>query len=92
MPVRASQDTLPGLGQEHKSVAGDVCAVELVDGAQTNFARAADMSAPAVRAKAQKRRPGSLKNEKSAPNSTLVSPYEHSRINSRIGGGFADHP
>ena len=29
---------------------------------------------------------------KSAMNPELVSPYEHSRIKSRIGGGYADHP
>ena len=40
MPVWASQDALPGFGQERQPAAGDVCAVELVDGAQTNIAGA----------------------------------------------------
>jgi hypothetical protein len=54
VPVWASQDALPGLGQKHQPIAGDVCAVELVDGAQANIAGAAGMSAPAARAKARK--------------------------------------
>lgn len=92
VPVCASRDALPGFGQEHQPVAADVCAVELVDGTQTNFAGAAGMSATVVRAKAEKRRPCSLKNGKSTTNSVLVSPCEYSRIHSRIGRGYADHP
>lgn len=53
MPARASQDTLQGLGQEQKSIAGDVCAEQFVDGAHANFAGAAGMSAPAARVDAQ---------------------------------------
>ena len=46
MSVRSSQDALPGLSQEYKPTAGDVCAVQLVDGAQANDSRAGGMSAP----------------------------------------------
>jgi hypothetical protein len=46
--------TLPGFCQEHQQVAGVVCVIELVDGAQTNFAGAAGMSAPTAQASARK--------------------------------------
>lgn len=68
MPVRTSQGALPGFGQEHQPVAGDVCAVELVDGAQTDFAGVAGMSAPAVWAKAQKQAPRGRKRGELARN------------------------
>jgi hypothetical protein len=63
-----------------------------VDGAQANFAGAAGMSASAAWARAQKQSQLSPNGWKSAMNPKLVSPYEHSRINSRLGGGYADHP
>jgi hypothetical protein len=39
-----------------------------------------------------KRVPKRAKSGKSAVNSTPVSACEHSRISSRFGGGYADHP
>lgn len=63
-----------------------------MDGAQTDFAGAAGMSAPAARARAQKQAQLGRNEEKSATDSKLVSPYEYSCINSRFGGGYADHP
>jgi IS5 family transposase len=51
-----------GPGQEHQPVAGDVCAVQPVDGAQANRAGGAGMSAPAAGAKARNR-PNRAKNE-----------------------------
>lgn len=50
------------------------------------------MSAPVARAKAQKQAPRGRKRGELARNLTLVSPYRHSCINSRFGGGYADHP
>ena len=81
-----------GIGQEHLSVAGDVCTVELVDGAQTNIAGAAGMSAPAAQAKTRKLTRPAQESMKSAANLALVLPCEHSRINSRCGGVYADLP
>jgi IS5 family transposase len=49
-------------------------------------------SAPAAGAKARKQAQSGQECGKLAANSVLVSPCEHSRINSRFGGGFADHP
>lgn len=66
VPVRPSQGALSGLVQEYQSVAGDVCAEQPVDGAQTDFAGVAGMSAPAAWAKARNRAPTRQKNEKSA--------------------------
>lgn len=40
MSVWLSQGALTRPGQEHQSVADDVCAVEFAQGAQTNFAGA----------------------------------------------------
>ena len=50
------------------------------------------MSAPAAWAKARKQAPRGRKRRELARNLTLVSPYEHLHINSRFGGGYADHP
>ena len=50
------------------------------------------MSAPAAWAKARKEDSLSLKAWKLGVNSTPVSACEHSRISSRFGGGYADHP
>jgi hypothetical protein len=63
-----------------------------VDGAQANYSGAAGMSAPAAWGKARKHAPRGRKRGELANNSLPVSPYEHSRINSRLGGGYADHP
>ena len=72
--------------------AGEVCTVEPVDGTQTDFEGAAGMSASAAWARAQKWVPAHQKNKKSAANSALLSSCEYARINSRCGGGYADHP
>jgi hypothetical protein len=90
--VRASQDALPGSGQEHQPTAGDVCAVQLVDGAQANDLRFGGMSSPKTRAGTPKLALMGQKTGKLAKSSLPVSPYEHSRINSRFGGGCADYP
>jgi hypothetical protein len=90
--VRASQDALPGSGQEHQPTAGDVCAVKLVDGSLANDSRAGGMSAPKPCASAPKQALVGQKSGKLAKYSLLVSPYEHSSINSRFGRGCADHP
>jgi hypothetical protein len=50
------------------------------------------MSASTARARAHKQAQLGLNEGKSATNSKLVSPCERSRINSRFGGGYADHP
>lgn len=50
------------------------------------------MSAPAALARAQKQAQLGRNEGKSATDSKLVSPYEHSRFNSRFVGGYADHP
>jgi len=95
VPVWSSQGALSGTGQEHEPAAGDVCHVEPVDGAQANIAGVAGMSAPAARAKARKQAQQAQqgqKGEKSAAHPVPVSPCEHSCINSRCGGGYADHP
>ena len=92
MSVRSSQDALSGAGQEHQPTAGDVCAVQFVDGAQANDSRVGGMSAPKPWASAPKQALMGQKSGKLAKNSLPVSPYEHSSINSRFGGGCADHP
>ena len=50
------------------------------------------MSAPAAWAKARTQAPGGRKRGELERDMTLVSPYEHSCINSRFGGGYADFP
>lgn len=62
-----------------------------MNGAQANIAGAAGMSAAEARAKAQKPAQWGQKSVKSVANSALVSTSEHSRINSRGDGGYADH-
>jgi hypothetical protein len=46
----------------------------------------------AARVKARKQAQWGQKSVKSAANSAVVSPRKHSRINSRCGRGYADHP
>ena len=92
MPVWPSQGALSGTSQEHRPDAGDVCVVELVNGAQANIAGAAGMSAPAARAKAGKQTQRGQKSVKSAANSALVSPFEPSPINFCVNVGYADLP
>jgi len=75
-----------GAGQEQQPVAGDVRHVQPVDGAQANIARGAGMSAPTAREQAE----SSPKRGLVMTNSALVRSCEHSRINSRCGGGYAD--
>ncbi len=70
---RTSQGALKGVGQEHQPVAGDVCVVELVDGAQTDIAGGAGMSEPAAWAKARKQDSLSPKTGKLCVNSMLFS-------------------
>lgn len=77
VPVRTSQGALTGLGQEHQTVTGDVCAGEFVDGASANIAGGAGMSAPAGWAKARTEASLSPKTWELAANRTLVSAYEH---------------
>jgi len=55
--VWTPQNALPRVGQEHEPVAGDVCAVQLVDGAQANYSGVAVMSAPVTWGKARKLAP-----------------------------------
>jgi len=50
------------------------------------------MSAPAAWGEARKLGPRGRNSRELATNLTLISPYEQSRINSRFGGGYADHP
>ena len=90
--VRSSQNALPGSGQEHQPTAGDVCAVELVDGAQANDSRVGGMSAPKMWASALKQALLGQKSGKLAKKWLPVSPYEHSNTNSRFSGGCADLP
>ena len=52
----------------------------------------AGMSSPAVRARAQRQAQLGRNEWESTANPTSVSPYECSRLNSRFGGGHADHP
>ncbi len=61
MSVRASQDALPGSGQKHQPTAGDVCAVQLVDGAQANDSRVGGMTAPKTVGKCPKTGPNGPK-------------------------------
>lgn len=49
-------------------------------------------SAPAAWVNAKKQALRGRKRGELARNSLLVSPYEYSSINSRSGGGYADHP
>ena len=81
-----------GIGQEHQPTNGDVCAVQLVDCAQANDSGASLVSAHADWVTAQKQAPNDRKYGELARNSLPVLPYEHSRINSRFGGGCADRP
>jgi hypothetical protein len=63
-----------------------------VDGAQADFAGCSGMSAPAIRAKAQKQGQLHEKAGNSARFSTLISRCEEVRINSRFRVGCADLP
>jgi len=92
VPVWPSQGALQRFGQEHQPVAGDVCPVQPVDGAQANFARTAGVSAPEIWASARNKAEIDLMSGKSTGNSALVSPCEYSCINLRCGGGCADLP
>ncbi len=92
VPVWLPQDALSRSARQHLPIAGDVRAVELVDCAQTDFAGAAGMSALQHGRRPENRRQDAQREGKSAANSAQVSACEYSRINSRCGGDYADHP
>ena len=81
-----------GSGPVHQLAAGDVCSIELVDGAQASIAGATGISAAAARAKALNQAQPGQESMKLVANSALFSPCKHSRINVSRSGGYAEHP
>lgn len=89
VPVRASQNTLLGLAQEHPLVAGDVFTVELVDAAQTNMQWHV---CPCGMSQGHQTGPMGQNGCNWTANSTPGSPCERSRIHLRFGEGYAAPP